>query len=83
MRYNSTVNRTPESCTMDYSEATREKLRIWARTPRVVPMPQITNLPRFGKKSFRSYEEMNAWKESLFRELARKGGAQWTSTSSG
>lgn len=57
------------------------KLRLWAENPQVVAMPRIANLPKFGKKSFRSYQEMNQWKHDLLLELAKAGGAQWTNTS--
>ena len=68
---------------MDYTAAVKGKLRIWAKNPQVVSMPQIANLPHFGKKSFRTYSEMNEWKKTLLRELARRGGAKWTSASNG
>ena len=54
------------------------KLAIWARNPRVVPLPKVTGLPRFGCKRFNSYEEMNAWKSEFLVEIARKGGVAWT-----
>ncbi len=60
--------------TDDYSG----KFEIWAREGKVVRMPKITNLPRFGHRRFNSYEELNAWKQSLADELLKQGGAQWT-----
>jgi len=54
------------------------KLEFWAASPRVVAVPRLANLPRFGHKKFNSYAEMNRWKQALLAELARRGGAQWT-----
>ena len=66
---------------MKQSDSFQAKLRFWAENPCVVAMPRITNLPKFSKKSFRSYAEMNEWKRSLLLELAKAGGAQWTTAS--
>lgn len=63
---------------MKTSDDYNAKLDLWAREGRVYPLPKIANLPRFGSKSFSSYEEMNAWKKELLDTLARQGGAQWT-----
>jgi hypothetical protein len=52
------------------------KLDLWARESKVVRMPQITNLPRFGHRRFDSYEELRAWKQSLADELLKQGGAK-------
>ena len=54
------------------------KLELWAKTGKVCRIPRIANLPSFGHRRFNSYEELNAWKQSLMDELAKKGGAQWT-----
>ena len=54
------------------------KLELWARAGKVVRLPRIANLPRFGHRRFDSYEELNAWKQSVRDELARQGGAKWT-----
>ncbi|MEI6788284.1 MAG: hypothetical protein WCL49_07370, partial [bacterium] len=54
------------------------KFEIWAREGKVVRMPRLANLPRFGHRRFDSYEELNAWKQSLRDELLKQGGAQWT-----
>ena len=67
---------------MKQTDSLQAKLRIWAENPCVVAMPRITNLPKFSKKSFRSYAEMNEWKRSLLFDLAKAGGAKWTPTSS-
>ena len=54
------------------------KFVLWAKAGKVCRLPRITNLPSFGHRRFNSYEELNAWKQWLRDELARKGGAQWT-----
>ena len=54
------------------------KYEIWARDGRAIPIPRISNLPEFGHRRFNSYEELNAWKESLLQELFKEGGAKWT-----
>jgi len=53
------------------------KLELWARESKVVRMPRIANLPRFGHRRFNSYDELNAWKQSLRDQLAEQGGVQW------
>jgi len=54
------------------------KFDLWVRTPRVVPLPKPSGLPRFGVKRFNSYEELNAWKRELLMTIAEQGGVQWT-----
>jgi hypothetical protein len=54
------------------------KVELWARNPKVCAMPKISDLPPFGSRKFRSYEEMNAWKHEYREQLALKGGAKWT-----
>jgi hypothetical protein len=54
------------------------KIEIWAREGKVVRVPRIANLPKFGHRRFDSYEELRAWKQSLLDELLKQGGAQWT-----
>ncbi len=53
------------------------KIQLWLKTPDKTPMPVLLNLPPFHKKSFRSYEEMNAWKREYLLEIARNGGLKW------
>ena len=45
------------------------KLDLWAARPRVMPLPRLTNLPRFGHCKFNSYRDMNAWTQSLLADL--------------
>jgi hypothetical protein len=54
------------------------KYSLWASRPVVHPMPRFIGVPRFGVRRFGSYEELNAWKRDLLREIARRGGLTWT-----
>ncbi len=40
-----------------------EKIRLWLKNPPEMDFPVPVNLPKFSKKSFRNYDEMNAWKQ--------------------
>lgn len=63
---------------MKFTDDYEAKLTIWARNPRVVPLPKLQGLPRFGVKRFSSYEALNEWKRDLLAELAARGGVKWT-----
>ena len=39
--------------------------------------PVPVDLPKFSKKSFRNYDEMNAWKREYLCEIAARGGIKW------
>jgi len=54
-----------------------EKIKLWLKNPPVMDFPVPTNLPKFSKKSFSSYEEMNAWKQEYLKEIAAAGGIKW------
>ena len=54
-----------------------EKMRLWIKNPPEMKFLTPTNLPKFSKKSFRNYEEMNAWKKEYLMEIARCGGIKW------
>lgn len=54
------------------------KYVIWARAPRVYPLPKFEGVPSFGARKFDSYEEFNRWKQELLLEIARGGGLRWT-----
>lgn len=56
---------------MKLTDDYQAKVRLWAAHPRVVPLPPPPPLPKFRPQKFRTHAEMNAWKESLLRELAR------------
>ena len=58
----------------DYSA----KYALWASHPEVCRLPGFTGVPRFGVRRFDSYDELNAWKRELKREIARRGGLTWT-----
>ena len=51
-----------------------QKIRLWVQNPPVIKFPVPLNLPKFSKKSFRNYEEMNAWKHEYIKEIALQGG---------
>ena len=55
-----------------------EKIKLWLANPPVMKFPAPTNLPKFSKKSFRNYDEMNAWKREYLKEIAAQGGIKWT-----
>lgn len=54
-----------------------EKIRLWLKNPPKMRFPEPVNLPKFSKKSFRNYEEMNAWKRDYLKQIAEQGGLQW------
>ena len=54
-----------------------QKIRLWLKNPPVMNFPVPLNLPGFSKKSFRNYEEMNAWKQEYLKEIAAQGGIKW------
>jgi hypothetical protein len=57
------------------SDDYKAKLRLWARHQVVVPLPPGPPLPKFKCQRFSSHAEMNRWKESLLREVARNAPA--------
>ena len=54
-----------------------EKIRLWLENPPEMNFPTPVGLPPFSKKSFRNYDEMNAWKREYLREIAARGGLKW------
>ena len=56
-----------------------QKIRLWLKNPLVMKFPEPSNLPKFSKKSFRNYEEMNTWKREYLKEIAAQGGIKWKS----
>lgn len=57
--------------TDDYSA----KIRLWARSPTVGPLPPGPTLPKFRPQRFRNHQELNRWKHNLLLELARQSAA--------
>jgi hypothetical protein len=53
------------------------KFLMWIKNPPKIKFPVPLNLPKFSKKSFRNYEEMNNWKREYLQEIARAGGIKW------
>jgi hypothetical protein len=47
------------------------KHRLWAANPTVVPAPATPRLPDFKSRRFSSHAELNTWKLSVLRQLAR------------
>jgi hypothetical protein len=56
---------------MKISDDYNAKYRLWAANPTVVSAPAATRLPDFKSKRFSSHAELNAWKLSVLRQLAR------------
>ena len=56
---------------MKISDDYQAKVRLWASKPTVVALPSGPPLPKFAAQKFRNHEEMNQWKQSLLRKLAR------------
>jgi len=61
-----------------YTDDYLAKYKIWARNPRVFPLPKFSGLPPLKAKKFNSYEEYNTWKREYLLEIARQGGVKWT-----
>jgi len=56
---------------MKITDDYKAKYRLWAEHPRTVPAAPPVRIPRFKSRRFSTHAEMNAWKESVLRELAR------------
>ena len=56
---------------MKISDDYHAKVRLWAQRPTVVPLPAAPPLPKFTAQKFRTHEELNQWKHTLFLEVAR------------
>jgi len=56
---------------MKITDDYKAKYRLWAENPRVAPAPASVRIPHFRSRRFSSHAEMNAWKESVLRDLAR------------
>ena len=54
-----------------------EKIRLWLENPPEIKFPVPVDLPKFSKKSFRNYDEMNAWKREYLAEITARGGIKW------
>ena len=54
-----------------------QKIRLWLANPPEMKFPVPVDLPKFAKKSFRNYDEMNAWKREYLSEIAARGGIKW------
>ena len=47
------------------------KYRLWVANPTVVAAPAAAKLPGFKSRRFSTHAELNAWKISVLRKLAR------------
>ena len=64
---------------MTASRQERNKMDLWVRDRRVVPLPEMELPLRFKSRKFSSYAEFNAWKRDLLVQIAEKGGVRWRS----
>lgn len=46
------------------------KFRLWAANPTLAPAGAAPKLPGFKSRRFASHAELNAWKDSMLRQLA-------------
>jgi hypothetical protein len=56
---------------MKVTDDYKAKYRLWAENPRVVSLPDCSNIPHFKPQKFSSHKEMNLWKKSLLRKSAQ------------
>lgn len=56
---------------MKITDDYKAKIRLWAAKPQVVPASPPTHIPNFKSRKFSSHAEMNEWKQSVLRELAK------------
>jgi hypothetical protein len=53
----------------------KAKCRLWAENIRVIPEGAPVKIPHFRSRKFSSHAEMNAWKQSVLRQLAESAPA--------
>jgi len=56
---------------MKITDDYKAKYRLWAANPTVIPASAPVKVPNFKSKRFSSHAEMNAWKNSVIRELGQ------------
>jgi hypothetical protein len=56
---------------MKITDDYKAKYRLWAENPRVMPASMAVRIPQFKSQRFSSHQEMNSWKRSVLRKLAR------------
>jgi hypothetical protein len=61
---------------MKINDDYKAKYRFWAENPRVAPVSTVVRIPQFKSQRFSSHSEMNAWKRSVLRELARSASGK-------
>jgi hypothetical protein len=52
------------------------KFRLWAANPTVVPAFAAPKVPGFKSRRFASHAELNEWKASVLRQLAKVAPAK-------
>ena len=57
---------------MKVTDDYRAKIRMWALNPVVVAAPPARQYPQFSAVKFSNHEEMNRWKETYLRRIARE-----------
>ena len=57
---------------MKVTDDYQAKSRLWALNPVVVAAPPARRYPEFSSVTFSSHEEMNRWKETYLRRIARE-----------
>jgi hypothetical protein len=57
---------------MKVTDDYRAKVKLWVSNPAVVSALPPPKLPKFSPKKFSNHSEMNEWKSSLLRQLARE-----------
>ena len=61
---------------MKITDDYQAKIRLWARHPKVVPLPPGPPIPKFPPQKFRTHEEMNRWKRALLKQIAAQAAAR-------
>ncbi|HEX9047897.1 MAG TPA: hypothetical protein VF988_12810, partial [Verrucomicrobiae bacterium] len=56
---------------MKFTDDYNAKYRLWAANSVVVAAPPPVRIPNFKSRRFTSHAELNAWKNSLLRQLAQ------------
>jgi hypothetical protein len=64
---------------MKITDDRNAKRRLSFINPSPASLPEVAEWPRFAKRIFNSYAEMNDWKMDLIREIMRRGGVRWKS----
>lgn len=55
---------------MKISDDYKAKIKLWAANPQIIPDRPVI-IPNFKSRKFCSHAEMNEWKASVLREIAK------------